>query len=350
MNIHLAQLEVGFSSVAWTVGISFIAVVLLLVVFVFLHIGLLWIPAYMARADVSLISLLGMSLRRVPSRTIVTAKIMASQAGLNIERSVGISTERLEALFLAGGDVKNVMQAIIAAHRAGIDLDFDRAAAINLAGRDVLDAVRTSVSPRVIDCPELDQAGKTVLSAVAKNGIELRIRVRVTIRTNLEQLIGGATEKTIVARVGHGIISAVGSSPSHLDVLATPDTISSKVHARGLDMNTAFEIVSINIVSIEVGENIGARLQLAQAEADTRMAVAMAETRRAVAIAHRQEMIADLTLRQAQLVLAEAKIPPSLAKAFRTGLFHPNPGGDSRMKKNTKHTRPTQVSTEDQNL
>lgn len=322
MNSQLAQLDFG---VDITLGAVLIVVVLFAIVAGFallLHFSLLWIPAYMANADVSFVSLAGMGLRRVPTHMLVTAKIMATQAGLNIDRKTGISTERLEAHFLAGGDVKNVLLAIIAAHRAGIDLDFDRAAAINLAGRDVLDAVRTTVSPRVIDCPELAQTEKNVLSAVAKNGIELLIRVRVTIRTNLEQLIGGATEKTIIARVGHGIISAVGSSLTHLDVLATPDNISAAVHSRGLDVNTAFEIVSINIVRLEVGENVGARLQLAQAEADTRMALAEAEARRAAALAYHQEMIAELTLQDAHLILAEAKIPVALAAAFRSGQLH----------------------------
>ncbi|MBL8891776.1 MAG: flotillin-like FloA family protein [Planctomycetaceae bacterium] len=321
MNHVLAQLNFGLDG-ATGIAVGIVLIIPLFVAFlVLMHFLLLWIPAYMASADVSFTSLIGMSLRRVPTGTIVTAKIMARQAGLNIDQDSGISTERLEAHYLAGGDVNNVLQAIIVANRAGINLDFDRAAAINLAGRDVLDAVRTSVSPRVIDCPELGQSQKTVLSAVALNGIELLIRVRVTIRTNLEQLIGGATEKTIIARVGHGIISAVGSSTSHLDVLANPDSISTVVHGRGLDVNTAFEIVSINIVSIEVGENIGARLQIAQAEADTRMALAVAESRRAVAIALQQEMTAELMLQRAHMVAAEAEIPAALAIALRAGQY-----------------------------
>lgn len=322
MYSQLSQLEFGFENAGWILGLGVLGFIVLSVLLTFLHFSLLWIPAYMSSADVSFLSLVGMSLRRVPTGMIVRAKIMARQAGLNIDRNSGISTERLEAHFLAGGDVNNVVVAIIAAQRAGIKLDFDTAAAINLAGRDVLEAVRTSVSPRVIDCPELEQTQKSVLSAVAKNGIELRIRVRVTIRTNLAQLIGGATEKTVVARVGHGIISAVGSSNSHLDVLANPDKISAVVHGRGLDVNTAFEIVSINIVSIEVGENIGARLQLVQAEADTRMAMAAAESRRAVALAYQQEMTAELTMRQALLIQANAKIPGSLAIAIRAGQYH----------------------------
>jgi uncharacterized protein YqfA (UPF0365 family) len=228
----------------------------------------------------------------------------------------------LEAHFLAGGDVTRVLSAIIAAQRAGIDLDFDRAAAVDLAGRDVLDAVRTSVSPKVIDCPEPQGGGKTTLSAVAKNGIELLIHVRVTVRTNLLQLIGGATEETIIARVGQGIVTAIGSSPTHMEVLAMPDRISKGVLDRGLDANTAFEIVSIDIADINVGENIGARLQTDQAEADMRMAQARAEVRRAEAIARQQEMKAKVAESHAMLVLAEAEIPAAIALAFRAGRFH----------------------------
>ena len=211
--------------------------------------------------------------------------------------------------------------AIIAAHRAGIDLDFDRAAAIDLAGRDVLDAVRTSVFPKVIDCPEPQRGGKTTLSAVAKNGVELRIHVRVTVRTNLDQLIGGATEETIIARVGQGIITAIGSSRTHMEVLAMPDRISKGVLDRGLDANTAFEIVSIDIADIDVGENIGARLQTDQAEADMRMARARAEARRAEAIACQQEMTAQRGRAAGGVVLAEAQIPAAMALALRAGRF-----------------------------
>ncbi|MCA9206742.1 MAG: flotillin-like FloA family protein, partial [Planctomycetales bacterium] len=231
--------------------------------------GKLWFQAYMSSADISLLSLIGMGFRQVNPRVILTAKIMASQAGLNIDRRAGISTQRLEAHYLAGGNVMNVIRAIIAAHRAGIDLDFDRAAAIDLAGRDVLDAVQTSVHPKVIDCPDPRRGGgKTTLSAIAKNGVELRVRARVTVRTNLEQLIGGATEETVIARVGEGIITAIGSSDTHLQVLENPDRITKAVLSRGLDAHTAFQIVSIDIADIDVGENIGARLQADQAEAD----------------------------------------------------------------------------------
>ena len=216
----------------------------------------------------------------------------------------------------------HVLRAIIAAHRAGIDLDFDRAAAVDLAGRDVLGAVRTSVSPKVIDCPDPQLSGKTTLSAVAKNGVELRVRARVTVRTNLDQLIGGATEETIIARVGQAIVTAIGSAPTHMEVLKMPDRISKGVLERGLDANTAFEIVSIDIAAVDVGENIGARLQTDQAAADMRMALARAEVRRAEAIAWAQEMKAKVTERRAMLVLAEAQIPAAIAMAFRAGQLH----------------------------
>ena len=281
--------------------------------------GNIWIQAYMSSADVSLLSLIGMGFRQVNPRIVVAAKIMAAQAGLDISRRHGISTARVEAHFLAGGNVMNVINAIIAAHRAGIDLDFDRAAAIDLAGRDVLDAVRTSVSPRVIDCPDTRRSGKAFLSAIAKDGVELRIRARVTVRTNLEQLIGGATEETVIARVGEGIITSIGSSTTHLEVLENPDRISRAVLDRGLDAHTAFEIVSIDIADIDVGDQIGARLQADQAEADTRVARAMAEQRRAEAVAHEQEMKAKVAENRAALVLAEAEVPQAMAEAFRRG-------------------------------
>jgi uncharacterized protein YqfA (UPF0365 family) len=278
----------------------------------------------MSSADVSIWSLVGMGFRQVNQRVIVTAKIMAYQAGLDINRLSGVSTARLEAHYLAGGNVMNVIHAIIAAQRAGIDLDFDRAAAIDLAGRDVLDAVRTSVHPKVIDCPDPRRSGKTTLSAIAKNGVELRIRARVTVRTNLEQLIGGATEETVIARVGEGIITAIGSADTHLHVLENPDRISKAVLKRGLDAHTAFEIVSIDIADIDVGENIGARLQADQAEADTRKRRAEAEQRRAEAVAAEQEMKAKVAENRARLVLAEAEVPMAMADAFRKGNLYAN--------------------------
>ena len=281
--------------------------------------GKLWFQAYMSGADVSMFSLIGMGFRKVRPDMIVKAKVMAKQAGLDISRQNGISTEQLEAHYLAGGDVMKVTNSIIAAQRANIDLDFDRSAAIDLAGRDVMDAVRTSVYPKVIDCPDPERSGKNVLSAMSKDGVELKIRARVTVRTNLEQLIGGATEETIIARVGESIISSIGSAAKHQDVLENPDRISRAVLERGLDAHTAFEIVSIDIADIDVGENIGARLQADQAEADTRVAQAAAEKRRADAIAREQQMKADVALQRAQLVLAEAEVPQAMATAFREG-------------------------------
>ena len=273
----------------------------------------------MSSANISLLSLIGMSFRRVDARLIVQGKIMAVQAGIGAEKETGVTTRRLEAHYLAGGNVPNVIKAIIAAHRADIDLDFDRAAAIDLAGRDVLDAVQTSVYPKVIDCPDPKRSSRTTLSAIAKNGVELKVRARVTVRTNIGQLIGGATEETIIARVGEGIITAIGSSSSHLHVMENPDRISKAVLNRGLDAQTAFEIVSIDIADIDVGQNIGARLQADQAEADTRVARAKAEERRALAMAREQEMKAQVARNRAQVVLAEAEVPLAMAAAFREG-------------------------------
>ncbi len=279
----------------------------------------LWFQAYVSNVPMNPFSLVGMSLRQVNPKTIVDAKIRAMQAGVGTDPTTGITTRRLEAHYLAGGNVPRVILAIIAAHRADIDLDFDRAAAIDLAGRDVLDAVQTSVNPKVIDCPDPANSPKTTLSAVAKNGVELKIRARVTVRTNLAQLIGGATEETIIARVGEGIITAIGSAADHLEVMENPDRISKAVLERGLDAHTAFEIVSIDIADIDIGEQIGARLQADQAEADTRKARALAEQRRADAIAHEQEMKAQVAANRAQVVLAEAEVPRAMAEAFRQG-------------------------------
>ena len=286
--------------------------------------GKLWFQAFMSKADIKLLSLVGMGFRQVNPRVIVSAKIRAGQAGLDINVRDGISTERLEAHYLAGGNVLNVIHAIIAAHRAGIDLDFDRAVAIDLAGRDVLEAVQTSVDPKVIDCPDKERSGKSTLSAIAKNGVELKISAKVTVRTNLEQLIGGATEETIIARVGESIISSVGSSDDHLTVLENPDLITKAVLERGLDAQTAFAIVSIDIADIDVGENIGARLQADQAEADTRVARAEAESRRAEAVATEQEMKAKVASNRSEVVLAEAEVPLAMAEAFRSGNVYLN--------------------------
>jgi uncharacterized protein YqfA (UPF0365 family) len=305
-----------------------------MVVIVLLAYGKLWFRAYMSNARVSMLSLVGMSLRQVNAHVILQGKIMALQAGVGNDPHTGITTRRLEAHYLAGGNVPGVINAIIAAHRADIDLDFDRAAAIDLAGRDVLDAVRTSVYPNVIDCPDPSKSKKLHLSAVAKNGVELKIRARVTVRTNLAQLIGGATEETIIARVGEGIITSIGSAESHEEVMENPHRISKAVLDRGLDAHTAFEIVSIDIADIDVGENIGARLQADQAEADTRVARAKAEERRAKAIAREQEMKAMVAQNRANVVLAEAEVPRAMADAFRKGNMFgtatPDSGGNGR--------------------
>jgi uncharacterized protein YqfA (UPF0365 family) len=298
-------------------GIAIIFFLMLLVVSV--TYGKLWFQAYMSNARVSLFSLVGMSLRQVDASLIVRCKIMALQAGVGTDPLTGITTQKLEGHYLAGGNVPSVIKAIIAGHRADIDLDFDRAAAIDLAGRDVLDAVKTSVHPKVIDCPNPKKTSKPFLSAIAKNGVELRVSARVTVRTNLEQLIGGATEDTVVARVGEGIITSIGSAATHTDVMANPDLISRAVLERGLDAHTAFEIVSIDIADIDVGENIGARLQADQAEADTRVAQAKAEKRRAFAIAKEQEMKARVADNRAMVVRAEAEVPRAMAEAFRKG-------------------------------
>lgn len=290
--------------------------VFLLIVWVY---GSIWFQAYMSNARINILELIGMSFRQVNARLIVQAKIMAMQAGIGGDPVTGITTRRLEALYLAGGNVPNVIRALIAADRADLDLNFDRAAAIDLAGRDVLDAVQTSVNPKVIDCPDPAKSRQAYLSAIAKNGVELKVRARVTVRTNLKRLIGGATEDTIVARVGEGIITSIGSAETHLEVMEHPDKISRAVLERGLDAQTAFEIVSIDIAHIEVGQNIGARLQADQAEANMRVARANAEERRALALAREQQMKAEVARNRALVVLAEAEVPLAMAAAFRNG-------------------------------
>lgn len=308
-------------------GVVLLLIFGLILIIAFAKYGNLWIQAFSSGAKIGIVDLIGMHLRKVKPEQIVQAKIMATQAGMNIKGKDGISTRKLEAHYLAGGrngGVLRVIKAIIAAQRAGIDLDYDQAVAIDLAGRDVLKAVTTSVDPIVIDCPDAQKSGKSFLSAISKDGIELKVRARVTVRTNLEQLIGGATEDTVIARVGESIISSIGSSGSHQDVLENPDRISKAVLERGLDAHTAFEIVSIDIADIDVGENIGARLQADQAEADTRVARANAEKRRAEAVASEQEMKAEVAINRAQLVLAEADVPKAMADAFRAGNMNGN--------------------------
>lgn len=280
------------------------------------YIGL-FIQAYMTGAKIGLPTLLFMSIRKVNPSVIVRSKIMAVQAGL-IEKYPEITTQALEAHYLANGNVPNVIRALIAANKADIELDWMDAQAIDLAGRDVLDAVRTSVYPKVIDCPDPRKNAGT-LDAVAGDGIQLKARARVTVRTNLKKLIGGATEETVIARVGQGIVQAIGSTDSYTQVLENPDKISQIVLSRGLEANTAFEIVSIDIADIDVGENIGARLQADQAEADVQVAQARAEQRRAAAAAKEQENIAKVQERRAEVVLAEAAVPEAISQAFREG-------------------------------
>ena len=275
----------------------------------------LWIQSVTTGAGIGWVDLLRMTFRKVNPAIIVRSKIMAVQAGLG--EDTGITSRSLEAHYLAGGNVPMVIRSIIAARKAKtIDLDFKLATAIDLAGRNVLEAVQTSVYPKVIDCPAKD-SNRPSLDAIAKDGIQLKVKARVTVRANLEQLIGGATEETIIARVGEGIVSAIGSADTHAQVLENPDRISKAVLARKLDSQTAFEIVSIDIADIDVGDNIGARLQADQAEADTRVARAKAEGRRAMAVAQEQENQARIEENRAQLVQAEAEVPRAIAHAFR---------------------------------
>jgi uncharacterized protein YqfA (UPF0365 family) len=315
------NIQVDFKSILLVALLIGSVVLGIICMVVFWSFGSVWLQAKTSGADISMASLVGMYFRQVRPQVIVNGKIMAAQAGLDIDRRNGISTQRLEAHYLAEGNVMNVINAIIAAQRAGIDLDFDRAAAIDLAGRDVLDAVKTSVHPRVIDCPDPRHSGTGFLSAIARNGIELKVKARVTVRTNLLQLIGGATEETVIARVGESIISSIGSSESHLSVLENPNLITRTVLKRGLDNQTAFTIVSIDIAHIEVGQNIGARLRADQAEADVRMARAQAEQRRAEAIAQEQVMKAKVAENRSNLVLAESEVPKAMAQAFLAGHF-----------------------------
>lgn len=274
----------------------------------------LWLRAYVTGTRIGLFSLVLMSLRKVDPRVIVQCKVMAVQAGL-----ANFPTNAIEAQYLAGGNVQRVTLGLIAAHRAGIDLDWNTAAAIDLAGRDILEAVRVSVNPKVIFCPDPQTGHGDTLDGVAKDGIQLKVRVRVTVRTNLSQLVGGATESTVIARVGEAIVSAIGSCDSYRDALADPLLITRQVIERGLDSQTAFAIVSIDIADIDVGANIGAQLQMDQADADIRIARAEAEKRRAMALAREQEMLALTRENEAALVLAEAQIPSALAEAFRSG-------------------------------
>jgi uncharacterized protein YqfA (UPF0365 family) len=296
----------------WLVGAIVVGFLLFIVLILFLMHLNLWVRCITARAGIGFFELVGMTLRKVPPQVIVEAKINVVKAGIPVE------TGRLEAHYLAGGHVPQVVRALIAAHRAGIDLDFNRATGIDLAGRDVLEAVRTSVNPKVIDCPDV-RSGRTTIDAVAKDGIQLKAKARVTVRTNIDRLVGGATEETIIARVGEGIVTTIGSAESYKDVLANPDRISQSVLAKGLDAGSAFEILSVDIADVDVGDNVGAKLQADQAEANKIIAQAEAEKRRAMAVAREQEMVALVRENRAKVVLAEAEIPRAIADAFRSG-------------------------------
>jgi uncharacterized protein YqfA (UPF0365 family) len=275
-----------------------------------------WLRAWLAGAYVGIVTLVAMRLRQVPYGLVVDARITAKKAGIDI------SIDDIEAHFLAGGNVVPTVQALIAAQKAGIELNWNRACAIDLAtkgsGKSVVEAVRTSVDPKVIDCPN-PEAGRTTIDGVAKDGIQVKVKARVTVRTNLDRFVGGAKEDTIIARVGEGIVSTIGSAESYKTVLESPDSISKVVLARGLDVGTAFEILSIDIADVDVGENVGAKLQEAQAEANKSIAQAQAEIRRAAAVAVEQEMKAKVQEMQAEVVRAQAEVPKAMAEAFRSG-------------------------------
>ena len=279
-------------------------VILLLVFFSLVPVGL-WVTAQFSGVHVKISQLIGMRLRRVIPKNIVNPSIKATKAGLNLDIS------GLEAHYLAGGNVNTLVDALIAAQRANIPLQFERAAAIDLAGRNVLEAVQVSVNPKVIETPNI--------SAVAQDGIEVIVKAKVTVRANIDRLVGGAGEETIIARVGEGIVTTVGSSESHTSVLENPDSISKTVLNKGLDSGTAFEILSIDIADVDVGRNIGAKLQTDQAEADKRIAQAKAEERRAMAVAKEQEMIAEVRSMRAKVVESESKVPLAIAKALESG-------------------------------
>lgn len=317
MNIEQMLAQAGSGPGLWTLilgGVVFI--VALIVMIVLLNFGMIWVRALTAGAKVKFSELIALRLRSVPVGLIVDSRITAIKSGLNV------TIDDLSTHFLAGGSVQFVIQALIAARKAGIHLDFDRACAIDLAtkgtGKTVLEAVKTSVNPKVIDCPN-PSSGKTTIDGVAKDGIIVKAKARVTVRTHLDRFVGGATEETIVARVGEGIVSTIGSSDSYKDVLENPDRISKTVLDKALDANTAFEILSIDIADVDVGENVGARLQAEQAEANKLIAQAQAEVRRATAVALEQEMVAKVQEMRARVVEAEAQIPMAMSEAFRSG-------------------------------
>lgn len=299
MNIYLLQVSWGV-----TIGVAVGALILLWIILYFIPIGL-WFRAIISGVRISLLQLIVMRWRRVPPSAIVDALINATKAGLIL------NSDQLEAHFLAGGNVRNVVMALISADKANIDLDFNSATAIDLAGRDVFEAVQMSVIPKVIETPPV--------TAVAKDGIQLIAKARVTVRANIRQLVGGAGEETVLARVGEGVVSSIGSADSHKAVLENPDIISKTVLKKGLDSGTAFEILSIDIADVDIGKNIGAELQTDQAEADKNIAQAKAEERRAMAIAEEQEMKAKAQEARAKVIEAEAEVPMAISEAFRAG-------------------------------
>lgn len=315
--IFAANDGANLTQIIWTVVLLGVVVAFMVIGLIFARYFRFWIQSVSTGAGIGILDLWGMTFRKVNAAVIVRSKIMAVQAGLG--EHTGITSQALESHYLAGGNVPLVIRAIIAANKAKIiELDFKQATAIDLAGRNILEAVQTSVYPKVIDCPGRN-SGRQTLDAVAKNGIQLKVKARVTVRANLRQLIGGATEETIIARVGEGIVSAIGSSESHTEVLENPDRISKAVLAKRLDSQTAFEIVSIDIADIDVGDNIGARLQADQAEADTRRARAEAEGQRAMAVAREQEMMASIEESRARVVEAEAEVPKAIAESIQHG-------------------------------
>src|SRR6478752_229722 len=300
----------------YLIGLAVLALFAFVLAIVLFNFFGLWLRARIANAPVSLGKMIGMRLRKVPVGLIVDNRITAVKAGLEVY------SDPLEAHYLAGGDVSHVVLALIAADKAGITLDFNRACAIDLAtkgtGKTVLEAVRTSINPKVIDCPNA-ALGRTSIDGVAKDGIGVKVRARVTVRSHLDRFVGGATEETIIARVGEGIVSSIGTADTYKDVLENPDRISKTVLGKALDSNTAFEILSIDIADVDIGENVGAKLQAEQAEANKLIAQAQAEVRRAAAVALEQEMSARVQEMRARVVEAEAQVPMAMAEAFRNG-------------------------------
>ena len=322
------------------VGLSIIGIIGIAIIALVWNAFWLWWQSVLSNAPVDLLQIIFMRFRKVRPALIVRIRITAKKAGIDI------STDELEAHYLAGGDVERVVLALISASKANIELSYDRTCAIDLAGRDVKEAVATSVNPKVIDVPS-SEMGRSTIDAIAGDGIQLKVKARVTVRTNIDRLVGGATEETVVARVGEGIVTTIGSADNHMEVLENPNRISKVMLERGLDAGTAFEILSIDIADIDVGENVGARLKIDQAEADKQVAQAQAERQRALAVAREQEMLALVQENRAKVVLAEAQVPLAMAEAFRSGnLGVMRNMGDTNMRRSTptldEPTQPTE--------